>query len=169
MMRLLVRLALIVVAAGIVITGLGWLLPPGHQATVSASLPATPTEVFRYIAEVERYPEWRPDVSEVEMLEPAEGLRRFREHGEFGPIVFRIERVDAPTFMQTRIDDPTQPFGGTWTYALVPNEGGTLLTITEDGEVYNPLFRFLSRFVFSQTATMEAFVEDLRSALAAAR
>lgn len=169
MMRLLTRLLILVVAVGLVITGLGWLLPANHQATVSAQLPAPPAAVFRYIEEVERYPVWRPDVERVEILEPTEGRTRFREHGAFGPIVFRIERVDAPTFLQVKIDDPDQPFGGTWTYVLVPDGEGTRLTITEDGEVYNPLFRFLSRFVFSQTATMTTYVEHLRQALTASR
>ncbi len=56
------------------------------------------------------------------------------------------------------------PFGGTWTYVLVPDVAGTRLTITEDGEVYNPLFRFLSRFVFSQTATIDTYLRHLEAA-----
>ena len=34
-------------------------------------------------------------------------------------------------------------------------------TITEDGEVYNLIFRFMSRFVFGHTATMDAFLKNL--------
>jgi hypothetical protein len=50
---------------------------------------------------------------------------------------------------------------GTWTFEFVPDGGGTRLTITERGEVYNPNFRFMSRFVFGHTATMDAFFESL--------
>jgi hypothetical protein len=50
---------------------------------------------------------------------------------------------------------------GTWTFEFVPEGDGTRLTITERGEVYNPIFRFMSRFVFGHTATMDAFVENL--------
>ncbi len=39
---------------------------------------------------------------------------------------------------------------------------GTRLTITENGEVYNPIFRFMSRFVFGHTATMDQFLSDLK-------
>lgn len=161
MLRWLGRGLLILVAGVAVATTIGWLLPAGHQATVTAVVAAPPAVVFARIREVERYPEWRPDVTRVEVLDVTNGLPRFREHGEFGPIVFRIEQADAPTFMRTRIDDPDQPFGGTWTYVLVPDAGGTRVTITEDGEVYNPLFRFLSRFVFSQTATIETYLQHL--------
>ena len=61
----------------------------------------------------------------------------------------------------TRIADTGLPFGGQWTYELVPDGEGTRLTITEDGEVYNPLFRFVSRFVMGHTATIERYLDDV--------
>lgn len=133
MMKWLLRIVgLLVVLVGLM-TGIGWLLPVEHQATQSAVIPAPPANVFAAIQDVER----------------------------FAPLEIQIEQSDAPTFMRTRIIDPDGAFGGTWTYVLVPDAGGTLLTITEDGEVYNPIFRFLSRFVFSQTATIEEYLDDL--------
>ncbi len=165
MMRWLIRLVVVVVALFVVMATIGWLLPVGHQASVSAVIAAPPAAVFARMRDVERYPEWRPDVTRIDLLDGTDDLPRFREHGEFGPIVFKVEQADAPVLMRTRIDDPEQPFGGTWTYVLVPDDGGTHLTITEDGEVYNPLFRFLSRFVMSQTATMEAYLANLQAAV----
>ena len=41
--------------------------------------------------------------------------------------------------------------------------GGSDLTITEDGEVYNVIFRFMSRFVFGHHATMDAFLKNLQA------
>lgn len=148
---------------------IGMALPVGHQASRSAEIPAPPADVFALLRDVERYPQWRSGVTEVTVLDTTAGLPRFRETGEFGPIIFRVEQADAPTFLRTRIDDPDQPFGGTWTYVLVPSDSGTLLTITEDGEVYNPLFRFLSRVVFSQTATIETYLADVRTRLSSPR
>lgn len=165
MIRWTVRILVSLVALVVVMTGIGWLLPVGHQASRTAVIAAAPAAVFARLRDVERYPEWRKDVSHVDVLEVSNGLPRFRETGEFGPIIFRMEQADAPTFMRTRIDDPDQPFGGTWTYVLVPDVGGTRLTITEDGEVYNPLFRFLSRFVFSQTETIETYLGHLEQAV----
>lgn len=52
-------------------------------------------------------------------------------------------------------------FGGSWTYELTPVADGTRLRITENGEVYNPLFRFLSRFVFGHYASIDKFMADL--------
>ena len=60
-----------------------------------------------------------------------------------------------------RIADPKLPFGGRWIYELAPSEGATRLTITEDGFITNPVFRFLSRTVFSTASTLEKFLVDL--------
>ena len=72
-----------------------------------------------------------------------------------------FERMERPSLLVARITDVTLPFGGTWTYRIVPAAAGSELTITEDGEVYNPIFRFMSRFVFGHTATIDGFLADL--------
>ncbi|HEY2546243.1 MAG TPA: hypothetical protein VGI46_09275 [Candidatus Acidoferrum sp.] len=53
------------------------------------------------------------------------------------------------------------PFGGTWTFEISPVASGATLRITERGYVTNPFFRFMSRTVFSQTATMESYLKSL--------
>jgi uncharacterized protein YndB with AHSA1/START domain len=162
--RILVGLAIL---AGLValMAFVGWMLPVGHRATRSALLDAPPARVFEVVSQVDQYPSWRTGVTAVDLL-PDDGRgRRFREDGSNGPIVFRIESSVAPSRFVARIDDPGQPFGGTWTYELATEGAGTRLTITEDGEVYNPIFRFLSRYVFSQTATMEAYLADVQKYL----
>lgn len=163
--RILVGLAVVVGLVGLM-TIIGWMLPVGHTASRSALIDAPPTRVFEAVSQVDQYASWRTGVTAVEVL-PDDGRgRRFREDGSNGPIVFRIESSVAPSRFLTRIDDPDQPFGGTWTYELAAEGDGTRLTITEDGEVYNPIFRFLSRFVFSQTATMEQYLTDVQKHLA---
>jgi hypothetical protein len=74
-----------------------------------------------------------------------------------------VER-DAPRRLVNRIA-PGGPFGGTWTLDLVPVEHGTRLTITEHGEVYNVIFRFLSRFVFGHYGTQEKYLRGVGARL----
>ena len=74
-----------------------------------------------------------------------------------------VER-DAPRRLMTRIP-PGGPFGGTWTLELASQEKGTALTITERGEVYNAIFRFLSRFVFGHHGTQEQFLRAVGTRL----
>jgi hypothetical protein len=41
---------------------------------------------------------------------------------------------------------------------------GTSVRITEDGEVYNPVFRFVTRFILGETATIDAYLRAMGKA-----
>jgi uncharacterized protein YndB with AHSA1/START domain len=145
----------------------GWLLPVGHEASRSISVGRSPQDVYAVIADVETYPKWWSDMVRVEMLPAQEGRIRFRQHMSSGPVVVEIVETSAPTKFVTRIADPDQPFGGTWTWEIAPAGSGSTITITERGEVYSPLFRFMSRFVFGHTATLDSCLTALRARLTA--
>jgi len=67
-----------------------------------------------------------------------------------------------PKRLVSRIADTNLPFGGSWTYEITDDIADrTVLTITEDGDVYNPIFRFASRFVMGQTATIDRYLADV--------
>lgn len=85
----------------------------------------------------------------------------FRETGADGTILYEVESVVPNKRLVTRIADPSLPFGGRWTYEVLPGGDSTTLRITEDGEVYNPLFRFVSRFIFGHSATIEQYLRDV--------
>jgi uncharacterized protein YndB with AHSA1/START domain len=150
---------LLLLAATIVLTG--YSLPVAHTAVGTTEVAASPPEVFAIITAFERYPEWRTDVTRVDVEgEPGAG-QLVREVGGHGEIPYRVEAYGPPMHLVTRIADPTLPFGGTWTYELSRSVRGTRVTITEEGEVYNPFFRFMSQFVFGHDATIEQYLEDL--------
>jgi uncharacterized protein YndB with AHSA1/START domain len=159
MLRILILIAGVLVALILLLIAIGYALPIGHVATCETRLAAPPERVFSVLRDVEKFPAWRSDVTSVEVLATTPALR-WRERGD-NDITFEMETVDAPGKIVTRIADKTLPFGGSWTYQLSPHDGGTRLVITENGQVYNPLFRFMSRFVFGHTATLDKFLEDL--------
>jgi uncharacterized protein YndB with AHSA1/START domain len=159
MLRILILIAGVLVALILLLIAIGYALPIGHVATRETRLAAPPERVFSVLRDVEKFPAWRSDVTSVEVLATTPALR-WRERGD-NDITFEMETVDAPGKIVTRIADKTLPFGGSWTYELSPHDGGTRLVITENGQVYNPLFRFMSRFVFGHTATLDKFLEDL--------
>lgn len=77
-------------------------------------------------------------------------------------VVERTPPVDgAAGRLVTRIADPKLPFGGSWTWQLQPVDGGTEVTITEDGWVSNTLFRFLARYLFGHHSTARASLRRL--------
>jgi hypothetical protein len=168
LMRVLYWLLISVVALiGLigVIAVVGLFLPRKHTASRAASFRAAPVVVYGVISDVARGAEWRPGITAIDMLSEGDQGVRFREHGPNGAITFRVEdAVPGKTFV-TRIDDTDLAFGGAWTFALEPSGAGTSLTITEDGEIYNPIFRVLSRFFFSPTKTMEVYLAALKTRL----
>jgi|SRR5579862_8341500 len=157
---LLAAAGVALLVASIFVVGL--MLPTGHRASQTIVLAAAPPVVFAVITDFARTPEWRTDLKQVEMLPPETGRTRFREAGSQGAITYRVEMMEPPSRLVTRIADPSLPFGGTWTFELRPNGAGTELTITEDGEVYNPIFRFMSKVIFSPTETIEKYQKNLK-------
>jgi uncharacterized protein YndB with AHSA1/START domain len=150
---------LVALIAGVFITGM--LLPKEHTARSSATIRATPDSVWSTLTAVEAFPSWRDDVTRVEVVDSAVGGKRWREIGKDDAILFEQVAAERPRRLVTRIADPNLPFGGSWTYDIAQEGGATRVTITEDGVVHNPLFRFMSRFVFGHYATQEAFLRAL--------
>jgi polyketide cyclase/dehydrase/lipid transport protein len=163
------RLAIWIVVALAVIAGLvaliGAQLPEAHTVTRTLPVKLPPDALYTLLSDVDNYPTWRPDVKKLDRLPDRDGRPAWVEEMSSGRIPLFFERMDRPSLLVARISDPSLPFGGTWTYRITPAAGGSELSITEDGEVYNPIFRFMSRFVFGQTATMDAFLKHLRARL----
>jgi uncharacterized protein YndB with AHSA1/START domain len=127
-----------------VIALVGNFLPVPHEASRSAEFPRPPEDVFALVSDVDGYAQWWPD----------------------GTVkVAVVERVPPSRFV-TRIVGETA-FGGTWTWEIEKTATGSRATITERGEIYNPIFRTLARFVFGYTSTMESCLEAARARLGA--
>jgi hypothetical protein len=138
---------------------IGSLLPKRHAVSRSASYQATPGQLFRLIAGPQN---WRPDVLHCEAIPDTNGRELTRETTRDGSTIIyeTLDRVPDRS-MKRRIATPNLPYSGTWTYSLEPSNESTIVRITENGEVYNPIFRFMSRFVLGQTRTMDAYLHAL--------
>lgn len=159
-MKWVVRLVLALVAAVALVAIVGWMLPVNHEASRSAEFPRTPEEVYALVADFRNYPNWWPDVTRVEVMVEQPNRTTFREYLADGPIIMTLVEATPPSRYVTMIDDASQPFGGTWTFEIAPvGDDRSRLTITERGEIYNPILRALARFVFGYTGTMDSFLE----------
>jgi uncharacterized protein YndB with AHSA1/START domain len=157
---ILIVVAVLGAVVAIVVVG-GMLLPKEHTARSHATFNAAPDSIWRALTDVEAFPSWRGDVSRVELLPLSNGRRSWREIGKNGTITFEEIAAEPSRRLVSRIADPNLPFGGSWTYDVAPDSNGTRVTITENGIVYNPVFRFMSRYVFGHHATQEAFLRSL--------
>ena len=139
----------------------GSFLSKTHSSTRRATYRRPIADVWAAVTDIEKFPTWRSDLKSVERLPDRDGRLSWKEKGSNGTMT--LERVESKPFTRFvgRIADKNLPFGGTWTYALSESEGSTTLAITEDGEIYNPIFRFMARFVLGYAATLEKYLKDL--------
>lgn len=159
MRRLLIAVASVV---GLLLLpgAVGAFLPVAHTARATAHVPGPPAEVWSVITDFSAHPTWRPDIEVTEALGERAGLPAWRE-SDMSATEFVVEAATPPSRLVTRVVGEGLPYGGRWTVALSPADGGTRVTVTEHGEVYNPWFRSLSRFVFGHHGTMEAYLRAL--------
>lgn len=149
------------VALVIVMAVIGMLLPQGHVAARRARIGQPPERLWQDVTDVAAYPAWRADLKQVELLPTQDGRVAWKEIGKQGAIPMAVVDATPPRRLVVKITDPKLPFGGTWTYELTPDGDGSVVSITEHGEVYNPVFRFLARFIFGYTATLDAYLRAL--------
>jgi uncharacterized protein YndB with AHSA1/START domain len=157
-------IAIAVIAALILIVVIvGSLLPEKHTATAEASFHQPPSAVWQAITDYAKFPEWRKTVKSVQPLPPVNGILpswiEVDTHGNAIP--FLIVSWLPQQNLVTSIADSKLPFGGTWTFEITPTSTGSTLRITENGEVHNVIFRFMSRFVFGHRATIDAYLKAL--------
>jgi hypothetical protein len=148
----------IALLAGAVVV-IGVLLPKAHAASVRIHINQPAATVYDAIADVTTAPEWRTGLDSVRIIshEPL----KWQESSKFGAMTYIMDDMTRPTRMVARIADTGEGFGGSWTYQVTPDNTGSVVVITENGEVYNPLFRFMSKFVFGHYSTLETFATDL--------
>jgi predicted nucleic acid-binding Zn ribbon protein len=162
-MKWLLLVVLVLAGILVLIVVIGALLPKKHTVSQTVSLRQLAETVWSLISGP---PAWRPDISNYEELPAHDGHRMWRETDKHGQtITYEAIESAAPHRLVVRIADPKLPFGGTWTYDIISAGQSCSLTITEDGEVYNPLFRFVSRFIIGQTATLDAYIKALNAKL----
>ena len=86
------------------------------------------------------------------------GFVRFREVSKDGSVTYEVVEDIPGEKLVTRIVDRDLGYSGSWRYEFSPAGSGTRIRITEDGEVSNILFRFLSRFVFGHTINLDGYL-----------
>ena len=148
---------------GAVIWGVGSMLPIQHRAAASRVLAADADSVWRRIDRVAEWPSWQ-DLT-VELV--AEDTVRVAQEGQV--LLYHLDRT-RPRTLVTAIVSPGLPFGGRWTWTVVPSASGSaVVTIVEDGEVYDPFFRFFGRFVFGHDRSIRAALDALEASFAERR
>ena len=155
-------LAALLAAAAIV----GWFLPKGHVASRTVRLARPPAEVWAAITDFGAVPQWFDGIRSSARIADINGHPAWRE--DFGGFTADMETAewDPPRLLRREVHSGSVGFRGSWTFELAPEVGRTRLTITEQGEVDNPIFRLMTRFM-DQSATIGKYVAALGRRLGA--
>ena len=152
---------LVAIVVGVFLAGA--MLPLKHSVSRSLTLHQKPEAVWQAVTDHQHDPQWRSDVANVTRLDDRNGHPLWEEKYKNGDAM-RIETTasEPPRRLVRKIVDQTM-FGGVWTYEVTPSADGnsTTVRITEDGEVYNPAFRFIARFVMGHATTLEKYLKSL--------
>ena len=164
-MKLLIFIVVGIIAGLALLVGIvaliGSRLPKSHVASRSVLLRQSPQEVYAVVRDFESAPRWRSDVKRMEVETRPGGPVYFREEAKHGTVNYELVEDVPAQRMVTRIRDTDLGYSGQWTYLFTSENGGTRVTIREDGEVSNVIFRFMSHYVFGQTATIDSYLNSL--------
>jgi hypothetical protein len=131
--------ALVVIALAIALVGRS--LPIGHIASRTAVFRRPPEDVW--------------DAINDPALMSSRGV---------GEVKFETLESVPPKLLVRRVAGETD-FGGTWTCEIAASPGGSTLTITENGEIYNAFFRVVSRYIVGHHRTIDGTIAALRKRL----
>ena len=154
-----IAIVVVIVVLAAVVALVGSRLAKNHTASRSILLHRSPKEVYDVVRDFNSSPSWRSDVKSVE-VKTQPGKTTFREVGS-DTVDYEVAEDVPGQKLVTRILNTDLGYSGKWTYEFPPEGDGTRVKITEDGEVSNVLFRFMSRYVLGHTSTMDSYLNSL--------
>ncbi len=138
---------------------IGYALPQNHTASRTLRLKQSPEAVWQALTDYAAQPQWRAELKKIEKQPDSNGRETWKEYNAMGEMTLITIEAAAPRKLVRQIG-PGLAFGGAWIYEITPDGSGSKLKITENGEVYNPVFRVVGKFM-DPTASMTAFMTGL--------
>ena len=143
-------------------TLIGAFVPREHRATSTVTLRQPPESVWKVVRDLGGVPAWWPEIKESVRQPDKNGREVWRQKMSGWDVPLIVLESTPGRRLVTQIDTSAGgAFGGTWTYELVPDSGGTRISVTEAGWIGNPIFRFLSRFVFGYYGSLDGYLKAL--------
>ena len=159
MLKVIVAIIVGIAAMVGIVMIVGSRLPVSHVASRTVTIGAPTDVVFNTMTDFAAAASWRTELKSVTVTtDPATGRQRVTEDSKNGKMTMEVEQVVTPTRFVTRIVDEGLPYGGAWAHSLDAQGNATRVTITEHGEVYSPLFRFVSKYIMGHTGTIDAYL-----------
>lgn len=164
-MRWVIIILVALIALVIAIFAAGAVLPRKHTASMMTRIAQPQQVVWQTVINHADDPKWRPQLANIQQVADRNGHAVWLETYTDGmKLELEDAAVDAPKLLVREVRDTGNMFSGKWTIDITANgDNACTVTITENGEVPNPFFRFMSRFVFGHTKSMEQYLTALAS------
>jgi hypothetical protein len=156
-MKYLLLLIGVLLFIALIIVIIGVFLPVKHTVSMELSLNAGAKEVWQRLRDFKAYPQWRKLLA-VEVQSDSSWIEVDKRNHR---LPLKIVTEEPLQKLVTEINSKHLPFGGTWVFVLRPAHDETIVTIRENGEVYNPVFRFVSKYIMGHTASINQYAKDL--------
>ncbi len=135
-----------------------------HRATSTVMLRQPPDSVWKVVRDLGNITAWWPAMEKAERLPDRDGHEVWRQKMSGFDVPIIVMESAPPRRLVTQIDPTARgAFGGTWTYELASEGTGTRISATEAGWISNPIFRFMSRFVFGYYGSLDKYLKALGS------
>jgi uncharacterized protein YndB with AHSA1/START domain len=144
----------------------GFVLPRGHVATHVVRYPVGPDSVWAVVTDFQSVPRWFAGVRSSIRVADINGHPTYREDLDGFKAELETAEWDPPRRLVRVVHSENAGFRGSWTWLLAPDGNGTRLTMIEQGEVDNPLFRVMVAMM-DETATIRAYADALGARLKA--
>src|SRR4051794_2323392 len=118
--------AVVLLAAFVIVTGIGMALPKDHIVSRTLTLEKhSPSLVYGIITDFAAGPRWRPGLVKVEKVQSRMGLDVWKETYQDGDsLTLRTTEFSIPNRLVRQIEDRNGPFSGRWEYAITKTESG---------------------------------------------
>jgi polyketide cyclase/dehydrase/lipid transport protein len=150
------------------VAGIGTSIPIWHSTKCRADIAAPSDALFGAIADDGSSASWRPELRSVTLVSGSGPTSVWRETYKSGQVL--TLHTNPRGFEQGRLVvreipfDPSLGFDGIWQFGVGRSGqrgGQTRVAINEQGHIYNPVFRFLTKYVFGYTGSIRTYLEDL--------
>ena len=164
-MKIVLGIVIALIAVVGVLALIGMSLPRSHRASSRITLRKPIGEVWNAVRDLGTLQGTWSELKSARRLPDEAGREVWQQNAGGFAMRLIIEQATPPSRLVTRIDAaPDAAFGGTWTYDLTPADGGTQLTVTEDGYVGNPIFRVMMQ-VMGVHKTADGYLKALGTKL----
>jgi hypothetical protein len=149
----------IVIVLFVIVYTIGLLMPEKHVGKRTVEFNQSAEVVWELITNHANETLWRKDLKNIERLPDRNENEVWKETSEDDQemILETIESVSNTKLVRKIVDN--QFFGGTWIIEITKTETGCRVLFTENGEIYNPIFRFMFNLFVSETATIDQYIK----------